>query len=245
MTNPITSMPGGTSPAGCGNDGSAGPSHACDFNDAVNRSAQPPASASNSSLTSLIDQLIPLLQQVLAKLTPNSSTAAQPPANQLDATPPNPPAAAAPPPAAPAAPPPANQLDATPPNPPATGQSQLISLLQELVSDLQGGTGSSAISSLIQQIIPLLQQQLGGTSPGNSKDLAATPSAGSGNDETALIQQLIAQLQAQGGQGGPATQPGTTPPANNPGAGISPAEINAMLAYSDGTGPAVNFSNYG
>ena len=230
MTNSINPMSGGASPACGGNDGSADPSHVSNFNDAMKNYAKAPApgvdlAASNSNLTSLISQLIPLLQQLLStlKANPSAGGAAPPPTTQDNATPPNPPAGAA----------------------PATDQSQLTSLLQQLLSDLQGGANSggsgSDEASLIQQLIPLLQQQLGGASPAGGKDLAAAPAGGSGNDEASLIQQLITMLQAQGGQSGPAAQPGATPPSDNPGAGISGAEINAMLAYANGTGPKVDF----
>lgn len=109
-----------------------------------------------------------------------------------------------------------------------------------------GGSGTEA--SLLKQLLPLLQQQLGATAPQSG--------SGSGSsDLVPLIKQLITELQGMGGsQGGGAAGaaaqtkgPGQTQgpsPNASPSMGISGAEVDAMLARSNGTGPEVQFSDY-
>ena len=121
----------------------------------------------------------------------------------------------------------------------AGGTQELISLLQQLASEMQSGASGSDMASLIKQLIPLLQQQLsqgGGASGGTST--------------ASLINQLIPALQGQSGAGAQSaaatpssggTVQGGMPASYNPSMGISGAEINAMLANANGTGPEVNY----
>ena len=107
------------------------------------------------------------------------------------------------------------------------------------------------MTSLISQVISLLQQLLGKSGAGAGSGSSA---ANASPSTVSLMQELIAQLQGTApattsAAATPSPSSATAPTAapiqnNNPGMGISSAEINAMLASANGTGPAVNFSSY-
>ena len=112
------------------------------------------------------------------------------------------------------------------------------------------GGSKSDLTSLLTQLIALLEKLLG---TGGSSE-AGKPGSASLADPAkteGLVKQLIAQLQpqAQGGStpGAPTTTPATgsaDQPNYTPGMGISGAEINAMIAAANGTGPEIVLSDW-
>ena len=125
---------------------------------------------------------------------------------------------------------------------PSTDSDQ-ARLLQRLITHLERQESSPATSAqdqaLIKQLLPLLQSKL--------DSLGGSPSANAGDNETALLQQLIAAFEpgSTANQNLGATPAGANPSgpqSDNPAQGISSNEIAAMLAYANGTGPEVNLA---
>lgn len=107
------------------------------------------------------------------------------------------------------------------------------------------GEATSELTSLLTQLIALLQKLLG---TGGSAE-AGKPGAGSLADPAkteGLVKQLLEQLQGGSIPSTPnSTAPGTAnQPYYSPSMGISGAEINAMIAAVNGTGPEVVLSDW-
>ena len=115
----------------------------------------------------------------------------------------------------------------------------LASLLQQLITLLQGQAGAGSLSpqdqALVKQLLPLLEAKL--------DSLGGAASAGPAGTETGLLQQLITALQPQAA-GTDEKAAVSTGAAYSPSTGISQAEIEAMLAHSNGTGPEVIYADY-
>lgn len=109
----------------------------------------------------------------------------------------------------------------------------------------------SDLTSLLTQLIALLEKILG---TGGSSEAGKPGAASKADSKTAdLVKELIAQLQPQA-QGGstpdtptatnPATGTAAKQPDYTPGMGISGAEVNAMIAAANGTGPELTLSDW-
>lgn len=254
------------------------PSSVSNFNAAIsNGSAGAPVTPSAASgsgptaeLTTLIKQLIPLLQQLLGGNQGGSAAggeaapgATHEGAGQRGAAHETAPAPAEPPKTNPTTAGNAGQLNTLIP--------QLIALLQDSQGETtapkapaqtetpaqteapapahadgaSSGKPTSELTSLLTQLIALLEKLLG---TGGSSE-AGKPGSASLSDPAkteGLVKELLAQL-----QGGPvpSTPTSTTTgsanqPSYTPSMGISGAEINAMIAAVNGTGPDVVLSDW-